>query len=83
MTAAKAWIEGLQLRPHSEGGYFRETYRSAETIARKHLPPRFSGDRVFATAINFLLQGHDFSAMHRIRQDELWHFYDGCPLTIQ
>jgi len=46
------------------------------------LPPRFSGDRVFSTAIYFLLQGHDFSAFHRIQQDEVWHFYDGGPLTV-
>jgi predicted cupin superfamily sugar epimerase len=79
---AKDWIEWLQLRPHPEGGFFRETYRSPETIPRRHLPPRFAGDRAFATAIYFLLQGDDFSALHRIKQDELWHFYDGCPLTI-
>ncbi|MSR57875.1 MAG: cupin domain-containing protein [Planctomycetaceae bacterium] len=83
MTKAQDWIEGLQLQPHPEGGYFRETYRSPETIARQHLPPRFSGDRAFATAIYFLLQGDDFSALHRIKQDEIWHFYEGCSLTIR
>jgi predicted cupin superfamily sugar epimerase len=79
---AEKWIEVLQLRPHPEGGFFRETYRSAETISCEHLPPRFSGDRVFSTAIYFLLQGNDFSALHRIQQDEVWHFYDGGPLTV-
>ncbi len=69
-------------KPHPEGGFFRETYRAAETIAREHLPPRFSGDRAFSTAIYFLLEGRDFSALHRIRQDEMWHFYDGCPLLV-
>jgi hypothetical protein len=39
---AKDWIETLELRPHPEGGFFRETYRAAETIARRHLPPRFT-----------------------------------------
>ena len=82
MTEAKDWIESLQLRPHPEGGYFRETYRASETIARQHLPTRFAGDRAFATAIYFLLQGNDFSALHRIKQDEMWHFYEGCSLTI-
>lgn len=82
MTEAQDWIEGLQLRPHPEGGYFRETYRSAETIARQHLPTRFSGDRSFSTAIYFLLQGDDFSALHRIKQDEVWHFYAGSTLVI-
>ena len=79
---AKDWIEVLSLRPHPEGGYFRETYRSAETIARDHLPSRFGGDRAFSTAIYFLLRSGDFSALHRIRQDEVWHFYEGAPLEL-
>jgi predicted cupin superfamily sugar epimerase len=80
--AARDWIESLKLQPHPEGGYFRETYRSAEKIARGHLPQRFSGDRSFSTAIYFLLQGQEFSALHRIRQDEVWHFYDGGTLEV-
>jgi predicted cupin superfamily sugar epimerase len=82
MPDARYWIERLNLRPHPEGGWFRETYRSTEIIRREHLPPRFTGDRCFATAIYYLLQGDDFSALHRIRQDEGWHFYDGAPLTL-
>ena len=82
MSSAQEWIDRLQLRPHPEGGYFRESYRSRETIAQAHLPPRFTGDRAFSTAIYFLLAGDDFSALHRIRSDELWHFYDGGSLTI-
>jgi len=82
MLDAREWIERLGLKPHPEGGYFRETYRAAETIAREHLPARFSGARSFSTAIYFLLEGRDFSALHRIRQDEMWHFYDGCPLRV-
>jgi uncharacterized protein len=79
---AREWITRLGLQPHPEGGFFRETYRAAETIASEHLPQRFSGDRAFSTAIYFLLEGRDFSALHRIRQDEMWHFYDGCPLLV-
>ena len=79
---AREWITRLGLQPHPEGGFFRETYREPETIAQEHLPPRFSGDRAFSTAIYFLLEGRDFSALHRIRQDEMWHFYDGCPLLV-
>ena len=51
-------------------------------VAKSGLPARFSGDRAFSTAIYYLLQGKDFSALHRIKQDEVWHFYDGSPLTI-
>ncbi len=82
MTDAKTWIERLQLRPHPEGGHFREAYRCPEVVARAHLPPRFTGDRNFSTAIYFLLEGADFSALHRLKQDEVWHFYDGAALLV-
>lgn len=82
MSDAAFWIERLDLRPHPEGGYFRETYRASETIDSAGLPARFEGARVFATAIYFLLTRDAFSAFHRIRSDELWHFYAGAPITI-
>jgi predicted cupin superfamily sugar epimerase len=82
MTDANQWIERLQLKRHPEGGNFRETYRSDEVVPRQSLPARFTGDRAMATAIYFLLEGDDFSALHRIKQDEVWHFYDGATLTV-
>jgi len=82
MNDAQYWIDRLDLEPHMEGGYFKETYRSVEHIDKHALPERFSGDRSFCTAIYFLLQNNDFSAFHRINQDELWHFYIGDPLII-
>ncbi|HEY6008256.1 MAG TPA: cupin domain-containing protein [Geobacteraceae bacterium] len=82
MLAADYWISALNLVRHPEGGYYRETYRSAETISGTALPGRFGGDRAFATAIYFLLSGDDFSALHRIKADELWHFHTGSPLTV-
>jgi predicted cupin superfamily sugar epimerase len=82
MTTARHWITTLSLARHPEGGWYRETYRSREAVARAHLPPRFDGDRAFSTAIYFLLESGDFSALHRIRQDEVWHYYGGSPLTL-
>ena len=82
MNDAQYWIDRLDLEPHVEGGYFKETYRSVESIDKHALPERFSGDRSFCTAIYFLLHNNDFSAFHRINQDELWHFYIGDPLII-
>lgn len=82
MNDAERWIEALQLRPHPEGGWFREFYRAPETIPQQSLPGRFGGDRHFSTAIYFLLKRSEFSALHRIKQDELWHFYDGTSLKI-
>jgi uncharacterized protein len=80
-TAAD-WIASLGLVPHPEGGFYRETYRAAETIAADHLPARFPGARAFSTAIYFLLPGDQVSLLHRIKSDEVWHFYAGTSLTL-
>ena len=79
---AEYWIDKLQLEPHPEGGYFRQTYRSELLIAQEGLPPGFGAPRAASTAIYFLLEGKNFSAFHRLRSDELWHFYAGSPLLI-
>jgi len=76
------WIETLGLVRHPEGGWFGETYRSSESIPAHGLPERFSGPRSFGTAIYFLLERGQFSALHRIKSDEIWHFYGGAPLTV-
>ena len=77
------WIGKLDLVRHPEGGFFKESYRSAEVIPLCGLPERFDEERSFSTAIYFLLNRDDISALHRIKSDELWHFYDGHPLTLQ
>ena len=75
-------INQLQLQPHPEGGYFKETYRSDESIAYEALPKRFTGERNFSTAIYYLLKSGDRSVFHRIKSDECWHFYEGGTLLI-
>lgn len=82
MNEAASWIARLGLAPHPEGGWFRETYRAVETIPAAGLPERFTGDRSFSTAIYFLLESGQFSALHRIKSDELWFFHAGAPLSI-
>ncbi len=82
MPDYQRWVERLNLIPHPEGGYFRETYRSAESIPAGALPERYAGARVFATAILFLLPGGQVSRWHRLRSDETWHFYAGIPLEL-
>jgi predicted cupin superfamily sugar epimerase len=79
---ARAWIDYLDLEQHPEGGYYRETYRAPTSIPEKGLPERFDGARDGAALIYFLLPADSFSALHRIRQDEVWHFYAGAPITI-
>lgn len=78
----KSWIAKLKLVPHPEGGYYRQTYRSDLVIPRASLPRGFSGSRAVSTAIYFLLHGTDFSAFHRLRSDEMWHFYAGGILAV-
>jgi len=82
VSDAAFWIARLGLRPHPEGGFFRETYRAADTLAPAALPSRFDGPRAASTAIYFLLTHDSFSALHRIRSDELWHFYAGDALLL-
>jgi predicted cupin superfamily sugar epimerase len=62
----------LGLRPHPEGGYFAETYRSA----------RNAGERALSTAIYFLITAESPSRMHRVASDEIWHFYRGDALEM-
>ena len=76
-------IKHLCLVRHPEGGWFRETYRSAEHLAPAGLPERFGGSRSFSTAIYFLLESGDFSALHRIKSDEIWHWHAGSALRIE
>lgn len=76
------YVDRLSLQPHPEGGYYARTYESNMKIAHACLPDQFNGSRAVSTAIYFLLQGNQFSAFHRIRSDELWHYYDGCGLCI-
>jgi uncharacterized protein len=64
-------IEMLDLKPHPEGGYFRETFRDASGEGRAH-----------STAIYFLLKGGEVSRWHRIDVPEVWHFYRGAPLEL-
>ncbi len=82
MQPVDYWIKHLNLEAHPEGGFYKETYRSQETITRQSLPARFEGNRNFSTAIYFLLRSQDRSVFHRIKSDELWHFYQGSTLSI-
>jgi predicted cupin superfamily sugar epimerase len=82
VQTAEYWIERLRLHRHPEGGYFREVYRSNETIPSDALPPRFAGERTLATSIYFLLPGTEVSCLHRLSSDEIWHFYTGSTLEL-
>jgi len=83
MTTAAQIIELFKMKPlPEEGGYYAETYRCPEKIARANLPERYTGDRNFGTAILYLLTPDTFSRLHRLRSDEIFHFYLGDPVTM-
>lgn len=82
MYTAENYINELHMSPHPEGGFFKETYRADGIIQHEALPPGYSGARSYSTGIYFLLDGKQFSALHKIKQDEMWHFYDGGTLLI-
>ena len=79
---AEELIETLSLRPHPEGGWYREVYRSPEEIVAKALAPRYEGRRRMATSILFMLQAKEVSALHRVSSDETWLFHMGDPLEL-
>ena len=82
MVTALELIEKLGLKPHKEGGFFSEAWRSPEKLAVNLLPPRYPGSRSLSTAIYYLLTPDTFSRMHRLRSDELFHFYLGDPVEF-
>ncbi|WP_299530773.1 cupin domain-containing protein [Ulvibacterium sp.] len=75
-------VQNLDLKPHPEGGYFKEVYRSEGTINLENLGGAYSSIRNYATSIYFLLTYKAFSAFHKIQQDEIWHFYKGSPIEL-
>ena len=80
---ADSWIEKLHLQAHPEGGFFREMFRSEETLTGMNLPDRYGGEqRSICTGIYYLLRSRDVSHLHRLASDEHWFFHTGENLTI-
>lgn len=71
-------IERLDLKAHPEGGFFREVFRSAASVA----PADERGSRSALTTIYYLLDQAAHSRWHRVSSDEVWHFYEGDPLEL-
>ena len=80
---AKKLIEHFKMEKIPvEGAWFHVTYGSKDTIPAAALPARYGSPRVAGTAIYALATREDFSAMHRLNTDEVWHFYLGDPLEL-
>ena len=73
-ASAAEIIARLELKPHPEGGHYRETFRDSRTDAR---------GRSRSTAIYFLLARGERSHWHRIDAVEVWHYYAGSALTLR
>ena len=78
---ASSLIHHFKMLPHPEGGCYVQTYKSEGCIPGKALPEGW-GTHAFSTGILFLLRQGEYSHLHRIRQDEMWHFYLGGPLRL-
>jgi predicted cupin superfamily sugar epimerase len=82
MYTAEYWIQHLNLKPHPEGGFFNEVFRSNINIPKDQLPIGYQSSRRVATSIYFLLRSNDISKMHRLRSDELWFYHFGSSAKI-
>ena len=72
MSTADDLIDRLELQPHPEGGYYRETFRDERT----------DSGRAFSTAIYYLLKAGEVSRWHRVDAAEVWHWYGGAALEL-
>lgn len=73
---ARYWIRKLDLKKHTEGGYYKEIYKSDKKIKINNKI------RNFYTSIYYLLESNDFSSFHKIKSDEIWNFFTGSAITI-
>ena len=77
MYSAHYLKQKLQLQQHPEGGWFKEVYRSEGSFPTSILSSDYSGERDYCTSIYYLLNGDEFSLFHKIKSDEVWHYYTG------
>jgi predicted cupin superfamily sugar epimerase len=83
MPTAEEIIRLLRLEPlPQEGGWYRQTYRSALQLPAEVLAPPYRAARAAGTAIYYLLTPDTFSALHRLPTDEVFHFYLGDPVEM-
>ncbi|WP_072691239.1 cupin domain-containing protein [Rhodococcus marinonascens] len=82
MAEIPEWARPLDLLPHPEGGWYRETWRSDLTIPAANLP-EYPGPRSAGTAILFLLMPGQQSAWHTVRSAEIWLYHRGSPLVLE
>lgn len=82
MYTADYFIEKLNMNSHPEGGFYKETFVSEQTITDNDLDVNFKGVRKLWSSIYFLLRDGEVSNFHRLKSDEMWYYQAGSPLTI-
>ncbi len=75
-------ISHFKMEKHPEGGYYKESFKSNGTLPQSALPSQIKGDRLWSSAIYFLLCNQEKSKLHKIAFDEVWHFYLGDPIVV-
>ncbi len=83
VTELPEWVRRLDLLPHPEGGWFRETWRSELSLDQSVLPADYTGARSAGTSIIFVLMSDQQSAWHAVRSAELWFYHRGSPLIVE
>ncbi|NBD23328.1 cupin domain-containing protein [Paenibacillus glycinis] len=80
--ALSPWVEALDLKPHPEGGWYKELWKASFAIPQEVLGGAYSGARFAATSIYFVLHPDEFSDWHTVLSDELWLWHAGSPLLL-
>lgn len=75
-------VQTLDLKPHPEGGWYKELWKASFEIPKEILHAAYSGSRYAATSIYFLLHPDEFSEWHTVLSDELWLWHSGSPIVL-
>lgn len=81
-TKLSPLVELLDLKPHVEGGWYKEIWKANFTIPQEVLGEPYSGPRPSASSIYFLLHPDEFSDWHKVYSDELWMWHAGSPIML-
>lgn len=79
---AELFVDLLKLQPHPEGGYFAQIFKSDQSVKSIDASRYDNQIRFAGTSIYYLLDKSDFSAWHKLKSDEIWHYYKGCEVII-
>lgn len=82
MYTADYFIENLNMIPHQEGGFYKESFISSDNISRNGLNIDGEERKKLWTSIYFLLRDGEVSNFHRLKSDEMWYYHSGSSLTI-